>query len=56
MGYTLYNGPEQPSLLWSYVTGFVINGSATIGVDGTVYFGSNDESLYAINNDGTLKW
>ncbi|HUU29016.1 MAG TPA: PQQ-binding-like beta-propeller repeat protein [archaeon] len=27
-----------------------------IGSDGTIYVGSNDSCLYAINPDGTLKW
>jgi len=30
--------------------------AATIGTDGTIYFGSNDNYLYALNSDGTLKW
>jgi len=27
-----------------------------IGSDSTIYFGSNDTNLYALNPDGTLKW
>ena len=30
--------------------------SPTIGFDGTVYVGSWDNKLYAINPDGTKKW
>ena len=30
--------------------------SSVIGSDGTIYIGSNDHKLYAINHDGTLKW
>lgn len=33
-----------------------IESSPTIGVDGTIYIGSHDNKLYAINPDGTLKW
>ena len=33
-----------------------INVSPAIGADGTVYVGSDDHHLYAINPDGTLKW
>lgn len=30
--------------------------SPAIDVEGTVYIGSSDGKLYAINADGTLKW
>jgi outer membrane protein assembly factor BamB len=30
--------------------------SASIGADGTIYVGSNNDNLYAVNSDGTLKW
>jgi len=30
--------------------------SPTLGPDGTIYFGSADNSLYAVNSDNTLKW
>ncbi|HWP38224.1 MAG TPA: PQQ-binding-like beta-propeller repeat protein, partial [Gemmatimonadales bacterium] len=30
--------------------------SPAVGADGTVYAGSEDRHLYAVNPDGTLKW
>ncbi|MDN5325305.1 MAG: hypothetical protein PWP02_1024, partial [Thermosipho sp. (in: thermotogales)] len=30
--------------------------SPAIGADGTIYVGSDDDYLYAINPDGSLKW
>ena len=30
--------------------------SPAIGSDGTIYIGSNDDNLYAVNPDGTEKW
>ncbi len=30
--------------------------SPAIGPDGTIYVGSQDDHLYAVNHDGTLKW
>lgn len=27
-----------------------------MGADGTIYMGSDDNRLYALNPDGTLKW
>jgi outer membrane protein assembly factor BamB len=44
------------TLKWSYLTGYRVLGSPSIGADGTVYFGSDDRNIYAINSDGTLKW
>ena len=47
--------PTEP-ILWEYSTGGAIYSSATLGSDGTVYIGSGDNSVYALNSDGTLKW
>ena len=33
-----------------------IQGTPAVGDDGTIYVGSQDNKLYAINSDGTLKW
>ena len=41
---------------WSFKTATNINSSPAIGSDGTVYVGSNDDNLYAINPDGSNKW
>ncbi|MFZ0887880.1 MAG: choice-of-anchor D domain-containing protein [Candidatus Binataceae bacterium] len=30
--------------------------SAAVGADGTIYVGADDDNLYAINPDGSLKW
>lgn len=55
-GRSPYTGPETPTLKWSYVTRGCIRSSPAIGSDGTIYVGSEDGNLYAINPDGTLKW
>ncbi|MEJ2329840.1 MAG: PQQ-binding-like beta-propeller repeat protein, partial [Gammaproteobacteria bacterium] len=45
------------SLKWRYATDSAIDSSPSIGSDGTVYVGSRDGKLYAINpEDGSLKW
>jgi outer membrane protein assembly factor BamB len=41
---------------WSFETGDGIESSPVIGADGTVYFGSHDGYLYAVNPDGIEKW
>ncbi|MFC1906509.1 PQQ-binding-like beta-propeller repeat protein [Chloroflexota bacterium] len=41
---------------WSFETGAGIESSPVIGKDRTIYVGSHDGKLYAINPDGTKKW
>jgi outer membrane protein assembly factor BamB len=47
---------DTGALAWSYTTGGTVSSSPVIGADGTVYVGSSDDNLYALNMDGTLKW
>jgi len=44
------------TLKWKYKTGDVVLSSPAIASDGTIYVGSYDKFLYAINPNGTLKW
>jgi outer membrane protein assembly factor BamB len=48
--------PPLSVKLWEFGTGGTIISSPAIGDDGTIYFGSADTNLYAINPDGTRKW
>ncbi len=41
---------------WNFTTGYWIGSSPAIGSDGTIYVGSYDHKLYAINPDGSEKW
>ena len=41
---------------WAFATGGTVYSSPAIGADGTIYVGSFDKKLYAINRDGTQKW
>ena len=42
---------------WSFFsTGGDVHSSPAVGSDGTIYVGSDDDNLYAINPDGTEKW
>jgi len=41
---------------WGYIVPEKIFSSPALGADGTVYIGSNDDSLYAMNPDGTVRW
>ncbi len=42
--------------LWRFETGDRMFSSPAVGTDGTIYVGSNDRNMYAINPDGTEKW
>ena len=55
-GRSPYTGPENPTLKWSFKTGGAVSSSAAIGADGTIYVGSSDNKVYAINPDGSEKW
>jgi outer membrane protein assembly factor BamB len=52
-----YNiGPEIPILKWSLHVEDRIYSSPAIGSDGTIYVGSNNGKIYAVNPDGSIKW
>ena len=55
-GQSPFKGPENPKIKWIVTTGNYIISSPAIGADGTIYVGSNDNKLYAINFDGSRKW
>jgi outer membrane protein assembly factor BamB len=44
------------TLKWRYQTGGAVDSSPAIRSDGTIYFGSDDDSIYALTSNGTLKW
>lgn len=61
-GYSLVAFPPALNpLFWLWQTGLTgtcdrANSSAAIGSDGTIYIGSADGNLYAVNSDGSHKW
>ena len=62
-GTSVYEGPRgNPILNYYYQTqGYVdkapyLRSSATIASDDTIYVGSGDGNLYALNPDGSLQW
>ena len=54
-GRSAFTGPSTPKEKWrfSFIPGI---SSPAIGADGTIYIGSYDHNLYAVNPDGTRKW
>ena len=55
-GRSPYVGPQTASVKWPFYLGDYCSPSPAIGSDGTIYVGSTDYNLYAINADGTEKW
>ena len=55
-GRSSYAASQTNKIKWTFQTGAPISSSPVIGIDGTIYFGSQDKYLYALNPDGTLKW
>ncbi|MBF0519447.1 MAG: PQQ-binding-like beta-propeller repeat protein [Nitrospirae bacterium] len=56
-GTTLYAYTSAGSSKWTFSEATEnIYGEPCIGGDGTVYIGSRDTYVYAVNPDGTLKW
>jgi large repetitive protein len=47
---------DTGSLKWGFTAGNQIRSSPALGADGTIYVGSIDHKLYAINPDGSEKW
>ena len=47
---------SSPGKQWKYATGRGIFSSPVVGADGTVYFGSADQTFYALHPDGTVRW
>ena len=43
-------------LLWSTTTGGVLYSTPTIDANDTIYIGSGDKKLYAIESNGSVKW
>ncbi|MDC0219454.1 PQQ-binding-like beta-propeller repeat protein, partial [Verrucomicrobia bacterium] len=46
---------KHERFLWEFETGGNVSSSPAIGPDGTVYVGSNDNKLYAINGKSGVK-
>ena len=55
-GRSPFPGPGTPVQKWAYPNTHSTYSSPALGADGTIYVGSQDDKLYAINPDGTEKW
>jgi outer membrane protein assembly factor BamB len=55
-GRSPYTGPSTATKKWEFATGAGLYSSAAIRSDGTIYVGSMDHKLYALNPNGSKKW
>ena len=55
-GQSPFVGPATNAVLFSFEVNRDVKSSPAVATDGTVYFGSDDNRVYAVNPDGTLKW
>ena len=51
-----FNGPQDPSVLWQYSNPDGFSGGPVVRADGVVILTGNDQTLIALNPDGTLRW
>src|SRR5215470_299705 len=56
LGVGISFGQTPGTLLWKFKTDGEIISSPAVAADGTIYVGSADNNLYALNPDGTLRW
>jgi outer membrane protein assembly factor BamB len=49
-------GPQTPTVRWRFKTGAVASMSPAVAADGTIYIGSNDRNVYAIDPSGRERW
>ena len=56
LGYKVTSQGKSGTLKWRFQTGYYVSSSPAIGADGTIFVGSVDKYIYALNSDGTLKW
>lgn len=55
-GRATFDGPQVSNKRWSYPTYSIVHSSPAVAADGTVYFGCDDDYLYALDSAGALKW
>lgn len=48
--------PNKPAIWWTFTTGGPIVSSPAIASDGSVLIGSQDDRLYSVARDGSLRW
>jgi len=55
-GRSPYRGPQEGRVKWRFDTGHDVYSSPALGVDGTIYVGSNSMFLFAITSVGSEMW
>jgi outer membrane protein assembly factor BamB len=47
-------GPATPTVKWFFPA--AVTAQPAVAADGTIYFGTDDGTLYALDGDGSVKW
>ena len=47
---------QQVAPIWKFPTGGAVTAPPSVGSDGTIFVGSADANVRAVNPDGTQKW
>jgi outer membrane protein assembly factor BamB len=55
-GVSPYAGPQAAQQLWQLSFPGAISSSVVLDIDGTLYLGDSDKSLYAIDPSGAVNW
>ena len=55
-GQSPYTGAATAIERWEFLAGSPVHSSPAIGADGTIYVGSDDGKLYAVNPNGSKRW
>ena len=56
-GRSEFSTSANPGILkWTFAIGGSVAADPVIGVDGTIYVGSQDYKFFAVRPDGTRKW
>jgi ABC-type dipeptide/oligopeptide/nickel transport system permease subunit/outer membrane protein assembly factor BamB len=54
--YIPFTGPQDPSVLWKYAHEVAFSGGPVVRADGVVILAGTDNTLVALNPDGSLRW
>ena len=49
-------GTQTATLSWKFLTAGSVYSTVAINADGTIYVGSDDTNLYALDQNGNIKW
>jgi outer membrane protein assembly factor BamB len=55
-GESLYIGPQEPNLMWTYSTGSFITSTPAVDKNGKIYFGNHKGIVNCLSSTGEIVW